>query len=186
MAIQHVVTRGYGTGTLLGVVTLLPTRGYMGAAAAPEPSVALSGTASSGLTEAEVVAGGKTIVLTLTGDTWVAAGATFDAVRQAIIDGMTSSGSETNGWNAEVRDNEVVGAVVRTSDTVVTITLSAAAGYNVTAAEVVTVTVPASALVIATDPVVASPSFVVGVNNIAAGRTLRRSMGPRLRRRVSI
>lgn len=109
-------------------------------------SAAVTGTASSGLTEAQIVAGGETIIITLTNDTWVAAGGTFNAIRQDIIDGLDSAQSETLGWNAEVRDKEVVGAVVRTSDTVVTITLTAAAAYDVTADETITVTVPATAV----------------------------------------
>lgn len=35
-------------------------------------SVALSGTATSSITESDIVAGGKTVILTLTGDTWIA------------------------------------------------------------------------------------------------------------------
>jgi hypothetical protein len=37
------------------------------------PAAALTGTAVPDMTEAEVVAGGQTIVITLTGDTWIAA-----------------------------------------------------------------------------------------------------------------
>ena len=51
-------------------------------------SVALTGTVTASITEADIVAGGNTIILTLTDDTWVSAGATFDAQRQAIIDGL--------------------------------------------------------------------------------------------------
>ena len=42
-------------------------------------------------------------------------------MRQDIIDGITSAMSEATGWNAEVRDNQGVAGVVRTSDTRVTI-----------------------------------------------------------------
>lgn len=55
---------------------------------AASTSVALTGTVTASITEADIVTGGKTIILTLTDDTWVAAGATFDAQRQAIIDGL--------------------------------------------------------------------------------------------------
>lgn len=123
-------------------------------------TAAITGTVTSAITETDVVAGGKTIIITLTGDTWVAAGATFDAQRQAIINGLDSAQVEATGWNAEVRDKEVVGAVVRTSDTVVTITLSAQAGYNITAQETITVTVPAAALTGAVE-ITATPTFTV-------------------------
>lgn len=108
----------------------------------------------------DCVNGGKQIILTLTGDTWVAFGATFNAQRQAIINGITSAQSEATGWNAEVRDKEAVTAVVRTSATVVTITFSAEAAYAITAPETITVTVPAAALTGAA-PIVASPTFVI-------------------------
>ena len=94
-----------------------------------EASAAVTGTAVPSLTEVDVVAGGETIIITLTGDVWVGAGAVFDAARQAIIDGLDSAQSEMAGWNAEVRDNMAVTAVVRTSDTILTITLPASASY---------------------------------------------------------
>ena len=109
-----------------------------------------SGTAvavvSGSFTEAQIVAGGQEITITLTNDTWVASGATFNAQRQNIIDGLDSAQSELLGWNNEVRDKEVVTAVVRTSDTVVTITLTASPLYDITSDETITVTVPATAL----------------------------------------
>ena len=128
---------------------------------AVEVSAALSGTVADDVTEGEIVAGGETLIITLTGGTWAAAGtgpvgSTADT--QAIIDGMTGDGAEATGWNAEVRDKEVTTAVVRTSDTVVTITLSAAASYDITADETITVTVPAQAISGAS-PVVATPAF---------------------------
>lgn len=122
---------------------------------------AVTGTAGDGALESEIVAGGETLVLTLTNDTWVTAGATFNAERQGIIDGLDSDGVEATGWNAEVRDKLDVSAVVRTSDTVVTITLSAAADYAIASDETVTVTVPADALTTSSGAVVASPAFTI-------------------------
>lgn len=131
-------------------------------------TVALSGTAAGGLTEAQVVAGGYTIVLTLTNDTWVAAGAPFNAERQNIIDGLDSDGAEVNGWNNIVRDSALqVTDVVRTSDTVVTITASAAATYDVAANETITMTVPATALTGAS-PLVA-PQTITVTADVATG-----------------
>lgn len=124
-------------------------------------TAALTGTAVPTITETDVVTGGKTIIITLTGDTWVAAGATFDAQRQNIIDGLDAASSPTNGWNNEVRDKEVVTAVVRTSNTVVTITLSAAGAYDISSTETITCTVPATALVTSTSAVIATPTFTV-------------------------
>ena len=89
------------------------------------PSAAITGTIGDGATEQEVRDGGGTILVTLTDDTWVAAGATFDAQRQAVIDGLDAATTPTTGWNNEVRDSIGVASVVRTSDTLATITLTA-------------------------------------------------------------
>jgi hypothetical protein len=120
----------------------------------------LTGTATASITEADIVTGAKTIIITLTGDTWVAAGAAFDAQRQNIINGFDSAQAEANGWDAVVKATEAVAAIVRTSDTVVTWTLSAFATYNITATETITGTIPASALVLAV-AVVATPTIAI-------------------------
>jgi len=130
--------------------------------AAPFVTGVVTGTAvAGGVLESEIVSGGETIIITLTNDTWLAAGGSFDGQRQNIIDGLDSAQSEAAGWNVEVRDKEVVGAVVRTSDTVVTVTLTAAAAYVITANETITVTIPATALVLNTVDIIATPTFVV-------------------------
>lgn len=126
----------------------------------PSTTAALTGTAVPTLTEANIVTGGFTIIITLTGDTWVTSGATFDGERQNIINGLDSAQSEANGWDAVVKATQGVGGVVRTSDTVVTITLDAFASYDITATETITCTVPASALTGGVS-VVATPTFTV-------------------------
>jgi len=133
-------------------------------------SAAITGTAVATINEADIVTGGKTIIITLTGDTWVAAGATFNAQRQNIIDGLDAASSPANGWNNEVRDKEVVTAVVRTSDTIVTITLTAQAGYDISSQEVITVTIPATALVTSSSEIIGVPTFTVDL--VAAGSLL--------------
>jgi hypothetical protein len=121
-------------------------------------SVALTGTCLDGLEETNYVAGGKTTILTLTDDTYVAAGATFNATRAAIIAGCDSGGAEAAGWDAELKADTAVTAVVRTSNTVCTITWPANANYNITKSETVTVTVPAAALT-GNAALVAAPTF---------------------------
>ena len=153
------ITRGLGNRA--GGIVVGGLGAQIGAGAAV--TAAITGTIF-GATEADVVAGGKTIVITLTNDTWLAGGA-FDAQRQAIINGLNSAQAEATGWNAVVRDAESVSAVVRSSDTVVTITLSAAPTYDITAQETITVTVPASALVTSASAVVGTPTF--GVTTVA-------------------
>lgn len=120
----------------------------------------ISGTAAGAL-ETAIVTGGNTVIITLTSDTWVAAGATFNAQRQNIIDGMDSAEAEAGGWDATVKALQGVAGVVRTSDTVVTITLDAQAGYDITATETITVTVPATALVLSPVAIVGAPTFSI-------------------------
>ena len=142
--------------------------GLYGGPRAPYAAFAAAVTASvtGSFTEAQVVAGGEAIVITLVSDTWVASGATFNAQRQNIIDGLDAATSPANGWNNEVRDKEVVGAVVRTSNTDVTITLTASASYDITVDETITVTVPADALTSTAVPITATPT--IGVTAAAA------------------
>ena len=109
------------------------------------PTVAMTGTAGGdGCTEAQVVSGGQTIILTLTNGVWNKNTAAFEAARQAMIDGMDSAQVEAAGWDVKIKGAEVVGAIVRTSDTVVTITLTAASTYVITADETITITIPAA------------------------------------------
>jgi hypothetical protein len=82
----------------------------------------------------------------------------FNSVRHAIIQGITSAQSETKGWN-NARAVIPVTAVVRTSATVVTITLPPV-GYDITAQETITATVPASA-VAGGVAITATPTFTV-------------------------
>ena len=126
-------------------------------------SAAVTGTVTASITEADIVAGGKTIIITLTNATWKAAGtgpigSTADT--QAIIDGIDSAQSEAGGWDAVVRPGIETTDVVRTSDTVATITLDAEATYDITATETVTVTVPTAALATGVG-VTASPTFTI-------------------------
>lgn len=130
----------------------------------PSATAAITGTITATVDEDDVVTGGKTIIITLTGDTWKAAGtgpigSTADT--QAIIDGLDSAQVEATGWNAEVRDKEVTTAVVRTSSTICTITLTASAAYDITAQETITVTVPIAGLVTGAGAITSTPTFTV-------------------------
>lgn len=134
-------------------------------------SAAITGTITASVNETDIVTGGKTIIITLTGDTWVTAGATFDGQRQNIINGIDSAQSEATGWDAVVKAGEVVASVVRTSDTVVTITLSAFATYDITAQETITVTIPSTAVTGAA-AIVATPTFTVSSNTSVVSKLL--------------
>ena len=108
-------------------------------------------------TEAGVIAGGQTIILTLTGETWVATVGADNAITTALIDGIDAAQVELGGFDAIVQPLITFAEVVRTSDTVVTITLPAAAAYLVTADELVTATIPASAVALGAEIVATSP-----------------------------
>lgn len=84
----------------------------------------------------------------------------FSGVRQGIINGLDSAQSEGTGWDAVVKAGQNVTGVVRTSSTVVTITLDAFGSYDITAQETITATLPATALIDRTS-IVASPTFTV-------------------------
>jgi len=142
-------------------------------AGTPAVSIAVSGTATASITESDVVTGSKTIILTVTNDTWLAAGTGpigSTANTQALIDGIDSAQSEGTGWDAVVKTALVPAThVVRTSDTVCTITLPACATYDITATETITVTVPAAVLTGA-NPIVGSPTFTISPTS---GRVFR-------------
>lgn len=135
----------------------------------------ISGTMTQDPDSADIITGGRTIIITLANDTWVAAGAAFNAIRQDIIDNMLAAASPSFGWNNTVITNGLVPSdVVRTSSTVVTITLPAIAAYDIgNTTEVVTVTVPHEALVL-TDgsDVVASPTIAIDATTTATGRII--------------
>jgi len=94
----------------------------------------------------------------------------FNQARAAILAGFDAASSPANGWNDEVRDGTLEPQhVVRTSDTVATIgPLPATPDYNISAQEIVTGTIPASALVGAAE-IEATPTFTVDV--VAGGTT---------------
>lgn len=84
----------------------------------------------------------------------------FTDARAAIRNGLDSAQSEAGGWDAKVKPNIPVANVVRTSDTVCTVTLQAQSDYDITAQETVTWTIPAEALV-GNSAVVGTPTFTI-------------------------
>lgn len=121
---------------------------------------ALTGTALTTPTEAEYVTGGQTIIITLTNDEWVPAVAFNNTVKQAIVDGFSGE-AVANGWDVQIGPNISLANVVRTSDTVVTITLPAAASYSIAGDETITFVCPKAALVRAGFPLAAETWDIV-------------------------
>jgi hypothetical protein len=120
----------------------------------------------AGSFESQVVGSPElTITLTLAGTTWITVGGSpnFNDKRQAIIDGLDSAQIEKLGWNNEIRDKLNVANVVRTSDTVVTITLDATdvASYKIVADETIIFTLPIEAIVAVSPEPTVSPTIVI-------------------------
>lgn len=115
-------------------------------AAAAAPTAAITGTAVGSNTESSIAANNKTLIITLTNGTWLTAGASFDAQRQAILDSFVSDVTEANGFNEE-RANVALSNVVRASDTVVTITLNDMSAIDVAETHTISNTgIPAAAI----------------------------------------
>lgn len=133
----------------------------LAAAAQLAKSASISGTITAGVNESDIVAGGKTLIITLVNDTWIAAGAaSFDLQRDEIIAGVDSAQSEALGWDLVPKATQSLAGVVRTSDTVVTITWDAFVTYDITATETITVTVPGTALTGGVS-LIATPTFTI-------------------------
>ena len=95
-----------------------------------------------------------------------ATGGNGQVVVTCVTATYTPTGTTTNAWNAEVKAKAPVTDVVRTSSTVVTITLSAQAGYAISENETMTVTIPATAVTSAV-AIVASPNFTITYSAVA-------------------
>src|SRR3990167_483696 len=122
-------------------------------------TAAVTGTVITSLTDENSIRnGGHTIIITLTGDTWVATVGADNAITTALIAGITADGDERFGWNLVVRANMVFGDVVRTSATVVTVTLGTEPTFSISEGETITITIPATALTAAV-VIIAEPAF---------------------------
>lgn len=137
-------------------------------------TAALTGTMTATVDEDDITTGGKTVIITLVGDTWKVAGtgpigSTADT--QALIDGFDAASSPTNGWNNEVRDKALTSEVVRTSATIATWTVGAQAGYDISAQEVITGTIPTAALTTGAGALTATPTFTIDAV-VAGGRIM--------------
>jgi len=141
--------------------------------------IVIHGDNSASIGDAQIIqSGGETIVLDLWGTHWVDAGATFDAQRQNIINGLTGSlGAGSTNWNTSVRDDMNVSEVVRTSDSRVTITLLPHVLYNPsTPTETISITIPGSAIKpfvtgIVPDDIVLPENYNFSIDQIPFGFT---------------
>ena len=122
-------------------------------------SVTVTGTAVPTQTEADIVTGGKTIILTLTGDTFVTGTSSEDGIAAGSDSDITASGTNWDSLIKTALDNTDV--VLSSGDTVATITLPAFATYDIPGTETITWTIPAASLTIGTSPVIATPTHTI-------------------------
>lgn len=132
---------------------------------APEPvTLALSGTAVDGVSEAAIATGGKTIIVTIANTTWHADIASGSRQAQAFIDSFDSAQSEAGAWDAVVNAELTYSDITRNSGTVATLTLPDFDGdlntqYAITADEIITCNMSSACLAAAYEG--ADPSFVI-------------------------
>lgn len=127
----------YGKGYELGTVDLKITAG----------SMLITGTVEAGgVLESEIVTGSETVIFTLTGETWVATLGDDNSITTAFLAALDGSASGAGSWDDEVSPLLAHGQLVRTSDTVMTLTLPATAGYAITGDETVSIFIPIDSL----------------------------------------
>lgn len=116
-----------------------------------DTSVALTGTAiAGGVLESEIVTGSETVIYTVTGDTWVATIGDDNGITTAFLAGITGDDAGANGFDDEVA--LVHGNLVRTSATILTLTLPAAGSYSIAADETISSVIPATAFTNKSEP----------------------------------
>ena len=120
-----------------------------------QPTVFVTGTAiAGGVAEAAIVTGGETLIFTLSDGIWDATVlAQLEALTQSNV--LNGSASGAGSFDTEVSINFATDCV-RTSDTVLTLTLPATAGYSITGDETVTFGIPLNLVNINGIPVTAS------------------------------
>lgn len=136
------------------------------------PTIAVTGTAiAGGVTEAQIVTGGETLILTLTNGTW-AATTPFNALRASLLTAITGDQpSAAGGWLLAVAPNYVVTNVVRTSNTICTVTTPASADYSIATDETIRIAIPGGM-------VIYSNGFPIGTDDSIAGIAICSALRP--------
>ncbi len=107
-------------------------------------SAALTGSVVPTATEVEVVAGAKTLIITLTNARWAETLGADNSITQDLIDGINAGTSPANGWNLVVRDFLTFSDVTRNGDLTCTILFPAFGSYDIQFNETITVTLEVS------------------------------------------
>jgi hypothetical protein len=124
------------------------------------PVLTLSGTATPSLTETNVRAGSFTLIFDVQNDKWQATLGANNPISTAFLAGITGTGN----WSAVAALWDYAD-IQRTSDTRITVTLPASAGYVITANETVTCAIPAGSYQNGTTKASVDPTFTVTNQN---------------------
>ena len=127
-------------------------------------SVTLTGTVTASITESDINDGGKTVILTLTNDTFV----TGTTSEDGIAAGSDSDKTGANKWDALIKsDLDNTSVVLSGGNTIATITLPAYATYDTDEQEAITWTIPPASLTTSSTAIEASPTFTIDVVAVA-------------------
>ena len=141
---------------LLATGSALNTSAFTITDEAPVISIYSGSTLLTNNDESDILAGLETIIIDVSRDNWNTLLGSDIPITNAFIDGITGNGKWT-----EVMDLLAVANIDRASDTRVTITLPAAAGYVITADETVTFEFPGSSYLNATVPATTNPTLTI-------------------------
>ena len=127
----------------------------------------LGGTAAGGATETEISTGGETITLTIRNDIWALTLGQDNAISTAFLAGIKGT---LDPW--VITDLMDYTNIVRTNDTVVTVTLPADIDYALGANEAIRIDIPATSFENTSAPVSINPAFTVSNQATAVNMTV--------------
>jgi len=142
---------------------------YFVPSAAAATAVA-TGTLVPTSTETQIVSGGRTAILTLTGDTFVTGTTSEDGIAAGSDSDIAASGTNWDSLIKTTLDNTDV--VLSVGNTVATITLPAFGTYDIPGTETITWTIPAASLTTSASPIIATPTFTVTAVAVGALRLI--------------
>ena len=122
----------------------------------------ISGTIIGLTSEQDIVTGGKTIIVKLSDGQWAQDVDTDVNKRNALFSGLVTS-TETTQWAKVVTllKNAGQGAILRDSNTTITIILPAVAGYDITQNQYVNLNIPPACIVGAKAPLIANETIKI-------------------------
>lgn len=125
-------------------------------------TVLATGTMVPTSTETNIVDGGRTVILTLTGDTFVTGTTSEDGIAAGSDSDIAASGTNWNSLIKTTLDNtDVVISTTTVANDTATITLPAFGTYDIPATETIDWEIPAASLTTSASPIIATPTFTI-------------------------